>query len=123
MKGGIGDEGLPTHFHPGGCRFEVQAQGNGADGAHVGGDLFSLFAVPARCGSNEYAVFVAQGESVAIDFEFSHHGQGRRWSFFCWCAVKHLEQPAIPAVELVTVKRVVEAEQGNPVAHTAEPFG
>ena len=78
MEGGIGDEGLSTHFHPGGCRFEVQAQGDGADGAHVGGDLFSLLTVPARCGPNEHAFFVAQCEGVAIDFEFSHHRQSRR---------------------------------------------
>ena len=59
-KGAVGDQGFASHLHPGGWGVEVQAQGNGGDGAHVGRDLFSLIAVTTGRCAHQHAVVVAQ---------------------------------------------------------------
>ena len=114
-EGGIGDQGLAAHLQPGGGGIELKPQGHRGDRAHVGGDLLALLPVAAGGSPHQQAVFVAEGEGIAIDFQFPHHRQ-RRAGF----PVEHLEQAAIPGLQFLAAEGVVEAEQGNAVLHAGE---
>ena len=52
-----------------------QAVGNVGNGASVGGDVFTHRAVAARCGLNQHAVLVSQGQGQAVDLGFGGKGQ------------------------------------------------
>ena len=64
----VWNKGFTANLHPLRWIVELQAEGNGADGAHVGGDLFAALAVsPCGCPFKN-PVAVTEGKRVAIDF-------------------------------------------------------
>ena len=109
-KGGIGDQGLAAHLHPGRGMGQLQPQGHAGDRAHVGGDLLAALTVPPGGGPHQQAVLVAQGQGVAIDLELPHHLQGRQGTAGFPLAVEHLEQAAVPGLQLFEAEGVIEAE-------------
>ena len=46
------------------------------DSAHVGGDVLAFRAVAARCGLDQHAAFVANGNGEAVDLGLGGDGQG-----------------------------------------------
>ena len=74
-----------------------------------------MLSVAAGGRPHQDAVLVAEGEGVAVDLQLTDHRQrGAR------LAIEHLEQAAVPGLELAGVEGVVEAEQADAVAHAAE---
>ena len=119
-KGAVGDQGFAAHLHPGRRLVQVQLEWNRRDRAHVGGDVLPLLAIASRGSSHQHAVLVAQGQGVAVDLQFTDHGQGRRRYAYCRLPIEHFEQPPIPTAQLIGAEGVVEAEQGNAVGNAAE---
>ena len=62
----FGHENLAAHFQHFGPALPQQAQGNGADGAHVGGDILAPVAVPPGRTLHQEAVLVAQADGQAV---------------------------------------------------------
>ena len=122
-EGGIGDQGLAPHLHPGRRIGQLQAQGHALDRAHVGGDLLAPLAVAPGGGPHQHAVRVAQGQGIAIDLQLPHHRQRRQRFPRRRGAIQNLEQAAIPGLQLLQGEGVVEAEQADPVLHVAEALG
>ena len=116
-KRAIRDEGLTTHLHPFRRIFDLQAQRNRTDGAHIRGDLFTAAAISPGGSSFEHAMPVTEGQGVAVDLQLAHHLQGCVGG-----SVQNFEKPLVPGAEVVAVEGVVEAEQTNAVLHAAEPI-
>ena len=99
---------------------QLQPQGHAGDCAHVGGDLLAPLAVPPGGSPHQQAVLVAQGQGVAIDLELPHHLQGRQGGARVSLAVEHLEQAAIPGLQVFEAEGVIKAEQADAVLHAGE---
>ena len=96
----------------------MQAEGNGADGAHVGGDLFAALAVsPCGCPFKN-PVAVTEGKRIAIDLQLAHQFQ---WT--AEGAIDRAEEPLIPSVEIVAIERIVQTEQSDAVLNVREALG
>ena len=61
---------LTTHLDARRCRS--QAQGNGANGTHVMGNVFTGRAVTARRGAHQQAMFVDETDSQTVELGLSH---------------------------------------------------
>ena len=116
-EGGIRDEGFSSHFHPFRWVLDLQPQRNRADRAHVGGDLFTAAAIAPGGGPLQHPIAVAQGQGVAVNFQFPHQGQAGVAG-----TVQHLEQPLVPGLQVVAVEGVVEAEHAHAVLNAGEPL-
>ena len=63
-------------------------------------------------------MLITEGKGIAVDLQFTHHGQGWRWLARARFTVEHPQQPGVPGPQFVCVEGVIEAEQANAVAHT-----
>ena len=122
-EGAIGNQSLAAHLHPGRWGIDLQSQRDRCDGAHIGGDLLALFPVSAGGAPDQQPVLIAEGKGIAVNFEFSDHGQCRRGSIRSWLSVKHLQQACIPAAQFFSTECVVQAEEGNAMGHAGESLG
>ena len=118
----IGNEGLAAHLHPGGWVLQLQAQRHTLNRAHVGGDVLAAFAIAAGGGPHQQALLVAEGQGIAVDLEFAHHRQCGLGLTGGGLAIEHLEQAAVPGLQIVGAEGVIEAQQADAVGHAREPL-
>ena len=88
---------------------QLQAQRHALDRAHVGGDVLAPFAIAAGGGPHQQALLVAEGQGVAVDLQFAHHRQRGLDLTAGGLAIEHLEQAAVPGLQVVGAEGVVEA--------------
>ena len=86
-----------------------QAQRDGADGAHVGGDVFAGRAVAARRRAHQHAVFVAQADGEAVKLRLGGKAQA--------AVVEALLQPFDKRVEFLGGEDVVQRQHRHAVRH------
>ena len=92
----------------------IDPQRNGANGAHVGRDVFAGGAVTAGDGTDKGAFFVNEGHAEAVEFVF-----GDVFDFF---AAGEFADAAIEIGEFVEREGVVEADHRGFVADLLKTF-
>ena len=93
--------------------FAMQAQGNGAHGADVGGDVFAGRTVAPRGRLDQHAVFVTQADGQAVELQFggiAHFLQ----------AFQPVAHPLIEGFDIFIGKAIAQRQHRDFMAHRLE---
>jgi len=112
LEGGVGHDNFPAGFEL--VSDSADFEGEAADGAGVGGDVFAFGSVAAGEGELEGTGGVLGGEGEAVEFEFGYVLEG--------LIAEEVADALIEGAEFGFVEGVVEAEHGGGMAELDEAF-
>lgn len=112
LEGGVGHDDFSAGFELGAVAADFE--GEAADGAGVGGDVFAFGAVAAGEGELEAAARVLGREGEAVEFEFGYVLEG--------FVAEEVADALVEGAELGFVEGVVEAEHRGGVGEFDEAF-
>ena len=90
------------------------AEGNAADGPHVGSHVLADDAVAASRAAREEAVLVGQGNGQTVELELADHVELRLF--------QQVGDAGVPCQELLVVEGVAQAEERDRVLGLREPL-
>ncbi len=112
LEGGVRHDDFAAGFELGSVAADFE--GKAADGAGVGGDVFSFGAVAAGEGELERAVGILGSEGEAVELEFGDVLEG--------LVAEEVADSLVEGAEFGFVEGVIQAEHGRGVAEFDEAF-
>jgi hypothetical protein len=114
---GVGHIDLAADLEDAAVARTGEPGGHVIEGAQVGGHVFALHAITARCALHEAAVLVSQRHRQPVDL-----GLGGKHHFSFWIEPQEAADLLDEAFDVVAPKGVVERQHRHLVAHLGELF-